>query len=83
MSFMDSWHIDWDIYDDIIMEKKEVADYKNFAVSGGYYFDTEAEALTAASRRAAKNNEDFKVYKAIKLVSPTTPAVNVTDVVIS
>lgn len=78
MSFVDDYFGFMDEY--YAKERNVMAKNKNFVVSGGYYFDTEAEALTEASRRSAKNNEDYHIYKAIKLVSPTTPNVVVTDV---
>lgn len=55
---------------------------KNFMTSAGYAYDTLDEALKSSSRRATKNGEDVKVYQAIKLVSPKTPEVDVTDIVL-
>lgn len=53
---------------------------ENYVVEGGYYFNTEDEAIDAAKKRVNKTSDDHKVYKAIKLVSPLTPNVQVTDV---
>jgi len=54
---------------------------ENYVVEGGYYFNTEDEAIDAAKKRVNKTSDDHKIYKAIKLVSPLTPNVQVTDVV--
>lgn len=56
---------------------------KNFLVQGGYYYDTLADALKEASRVAARTTAEIKVYQAVKLVSPKTPEVDVTDVVLA
>ena len=53
---------------------------ENYVVEGGYYYATEDEAIDAAKKRVNKTSDDHKVYKAIKLVSPLTPNVQVTDV---
>jgi len=53
---------------------------ENYVVEGGYYYNTEDEAIDAAKKRVNKTSDDHKVYKAIKLVSPLTPNVQVTDV---
>jgi hypothetical protein len=55
---------------------------KNYAVSSSGDFDTLDEAVAYASRRAQKNTDTFRVYKAVKEVGPTTPNVIVTDVTV-
>lgn len=56
---------------------------QDFCVQGGYYFDTLAEAVKEASRRAARDGSDMKVYQAVKLVCPKSPEVDITDIVIA
>ena len=53
---------------------------ENYVVEGGYYYATEGEAIDAAKKRVNKTSDDHKIYKAIKLVSPLTPNVQVTDI---
>lgn len=77
-----SWN-DFNLYEPFELREQSMSKQQNFAISGGYAFDTLDEAVTSASRRAAKNNEDFVIYQAVKKVSPMAPQVNVTDVTIS
>lgn len=56
---------------------------KDYMTSRGYDYATEAEALASAKQYAAKNFDDVKVYKAYKIVSTTTPNVDVKDYVIT
>lgn len=75
-----------DIIDDsdyILPRNKKMAVRADYVIQGGYYFETLDEAVREASRRAAKNSEDLKVYKAVKLVSPKAPEVDVKDIVLA
>ena len=54
---------------------------EKYLVEGGYYYPTEDEAIDATKKRVNKTSDDYTIYKAIKLVSPLTPNVQVTDVV--
>lgn len=46
-------------------------------------FDNEEAAIADAKKRAFKNGEDVKVYKAYKIVATLTPNVEVKDYVIA
>ena len=80
------WRLDWKhpIYDDVISYGLERGNTmkKNFLVQGGYHYDTLADAVKEASRRASRDGTEYKVYQAVKLVAPKTPDVDVSDVVI-
>lgn len=56
---------------------------KDYMTSTGYAFDTEADAIDAAKKRANKNFEDVKIYRAYKIAKTTTPNVEVTDLVVA
>ncbi len=66
--------------ENLIGLNKMSARKENYMVEGGYYYDTEDEAIDAAKKRVNKTSDDHKIYKAIKLVSPLIPNVQVTDV---
>lgn len=62
---------------------KEKKMSKDYMTSTGYAYDTEADAIDAAKKRAFKNAEDVKIYRAYKIAKTTTPNVEVTDLVLA
>jgi hypothetical protein len=67
-------------YDDYIPLGNNMTRKEDYVVEGGHYYATLDEAIEAAKKRVHKTSEDHKVYKAVKLVSTTTPNTVVTDV---
>lgn len=55
----------------------------DYVIQGGYYYDNLADAVKNASVRAVRNGEELKVYKAVKLVAPKTPDVDVSDILLT
>jgi len=72
---------DDDDYDFPIQKEKNMS--KNYMTSTGYAYETEAEAVDAAKKRCQKHAEDVLVYKAFKIVSTTTPNVEIKDLTVA
>lgn len=73
---------DLEFYDDeLVYKEKKMA--KNYMTSTGYAFDTEADAIDSAKKRAFKNAEDVLIYKAYKIAKTTAPNVEVSDLVVA
>jgi len=81
MSYCDDFNVVDEYCENLIGLNKMSPRKENYVIEGGYYYNTEDEAIDAAKKRVNKTSDDHKVYKAIKLVSPLTPNVQVTDIV--
>lgn len=82
MSYLDEDDCDCEICTEYSLKENKMAK-KDFVVQGGYYFDTLDEAVADAKKRVAKGYDDLKVYQAVKIVSTTTPNVEVKDYAIA
>jgi hypothetical protein len=78
---MFDWECDWDVYDDFCSQQENTMP-KNYMTSSGHGYDTEAEAIDAAKKRAFKYAEDVNIYKAYKVAKTTTPNVEVSDLTV-
>ena len=56
-----------------------MSETNDYMTSRGYSYETEAKAIAEAKKYTVKNYEDVKIYKAYKIVTATTPNVDVAD----